>query len=467
MFNSIKFLLKKIKLVKNFKQLSWLRMTFYKMTNKHRLSDNQIQLSEQVLEDFTKVPPKKIMRLYDPSGLIVTITTKGRISFSSRLMLNGERRQSVIGYYPAITLQEARNICADIKHQTQSRRIFKSVPTVRALFLDFQSRSDYRPNTVKNNMSVYRRYINPLFGDLLIVQINNLVISEKLKLIESEKRKKLVLMYLNQVLDFAVLMGFIPSNPAVNLWKLLYKKDNRKIKKEHRQSISAKEVGILNPLFVPVNNGVVPYEQSQLAVAFLLLSLCRLNEVLSMKWEYIDLKNNIITFPESVMKAGREQRIPLTIQMRVILSRQKELNGESKSEYVFPNLGQIKSEKSHRKTRDGKTGRVVKGKLQKKEQEFLYHQSPRPIYKLFARCNLKGKIVPHGFRALGRTWMEAQNIKRPVAEMCLAHSIKTATEAAYNRTDYLEERKKTLKHWNNYLCTQLDAMAEICQNKKD
>lgn len=182
-----------------------------------------------------------------------------------------------------------------------------------------------------------------------------------------------------------------------------------------------------------------------------------------MKWSYVDLKRSIITFPAEVMKAGRERRIPITEQMKALLLLQKEMykhgKGNSTCEYVFPNLIMTKNKRNSSKESCGK-------KSKSKELEYQSHQSSRPVYKLFAKCNLKGRIVPHGFRSIGRTWMESRNIKHAVAEMCLAHSVKSATEAAYNRTDYLKERRKALQQWNDYLCTHLNALDEICKEEK-
>ncbi len=153
------------------------------------------------------------------------------------------------------------------------------------------------------------------------------------------------------------------------------------------------------------------------------------------------------------MKSGRTHRIPITDQIRQILIIQKNnIDKESsstrpKSEFVFPYLSKNKSTKKMCKP------------SRKKELERIndcdQHQSVRPVYKLFDQSGLKGRIVPQGFRSIGRTWMEVNNIKHNVAEMCLAHSVKNASEEAYNRTDYFDERIEALEHWNKFLCSKI------------
>lgn len=59
---------------------------------------------------------------------------------------------------------------------------------------------------------------------------------------------------------------------------------------------------------------------------------------------------------------------------------------------------------------------------------------------------------PHGFRASLRTWMaEATDTPEPVADMVLAHGVKSEVQKAYRRTDYLEERRAVLEKWADFL----------------
>lgn len=94
-----------------------------------------------------------------------------------------------------------------------------------------------------------------------------------------------------------------------------------------------------------------------------------------------------------------------------------------------------------------------------------FHQTSRPIHKLFFECGLKGVVVPHGFRSIGRTWMEDQAVKESVAEMCLAHSLKTTTEKAYNRTDYLDERRTVLQQWNDFIEKEVISIKNLLEDK--
>ena len=56
----------------------------------------------------------------------------------------------------------------------------------------------------------------------------------------------------------------------------------------------------------------------------------------------------------------------------------------------------------------------------------------------------------HGFRSTFRDWASENSYARDLAERALAHTIKSATEAAYHRTDQLEQRRKMMQDWADY-----------------
>ncbi len=60
---------------------------------------------------------------------------------------------------------------------------------------------------------------------------------------------------------------------------------------------------------------------------------------------------------------------------------------------------------------------------------------------------MEGK--PHGFRSTFRDWAAEQtNYPRELAEAALAHVIGNKAEAAYQRGDLLEKRRKMMSAWD-------------------
>ena len=60
--------------------------------------------------------------------------------------------------------------------------------------------------------------------------------------------------------------------------------------------------------------------------------------------------------------------------------------------------------------------------------------------------------VPHGFRSTLRTWLtDHTDISYEIAEMIIAHQVGSQVERAYNRTDYLEQRRHYMELWAGFL----------------
>jgi integrase len=63
----------------------------------------------------------------------------------------------------------------------------------------------------------------------------------------------------------------------------------------------------------------------------------------------------------------------------------------------------------------------------------------------------------HGFRSSFRDWAaETTDHKREVIEQALAHQLADQAEAAYQRGDYMEKRKRLMQDWAGY-CFQIEA----------
>jgi integrase len=62
------------------------------------------------------------------------------------------------------------------------------------------------------------------------------------------------------------------------------------------------------------------------------------------------------------------------------------------------------------------------------------------------------EMTGHGFRAMARTLLaERLNVDEAIIEAQLAHAVKDALGRAYNRTQFLEQRRKMLQTWADYL----------------
>ena len=63
----------------------------------------------------------------------------------------------------------------------------------------------------------------------------------------------------------------------------------------------------------------------------------------------------------------------------------------------------------------------------------------------------KDKMTIHGFRSMASTLLNEQGYRPDVIEAQLAHGDKNLIRAAYNRAEYLTERRQMMEEWANYL----------------
>jgi len=148
----------------------------------------------------------------------------------------------------------------------------------------------------------------------------------------------------------------------------------------------------------------------------------RPGELRHAEWDEVDLDESVWNIPASKMKMKQAHIVPLSAQAVEILTELKELTGASK--YVFP------------------SGR-----------SFARPMSNNAILAALRRMGYdKDTMTPHGFRAMARTILdEVLQVRPDFIEHQLAHAVRDPNGRAYNRTAHLEERKRMMQRWADYL----------------
>ena len=155
------------------------------------------------------------------------------------------------------------------------------------------------------------------------------------------------------------------------------------------------------------------------ALEFAILTAARTGEVIGARWGEMDLLDRTWTLPAERMKAGKEQRVPLSVRALAILEEmQPHRHGEDAC--VFPGA---------------KLGRPLSN------MAFLM------LLRRMGRNNL----TAHGFRSSFRDWAaEHTDFPSEVVEMALAHMVGSKVEAAYRRGDLFEKRRRLMAAWATF-----------------
>jgi integrase len=155
-----------------------------------------------------------------------------------------------------------------------------------------------------------------------------------------------------------------------------------------------------------------------LALEYAILTAARTGEVIGARWDEIDLAAKVWIIPESRMKAGREHRVPLGNAAISVLERAHLVR---QNEYVFP--GDRRAALSN-----------------------------MALLMTLRRMN-RGDLTTHGFRSTFRTWAaERTTFPREVVEAALAHVVGSKVEAAYQRGDMFDKRRRLMNSWADF-CT--------------
>lgn len=148
-----------------------------------------------------------------------------------------------------------------------------------------------------------------------------------------------------------------------------------------------------------------------------LLTMCRPAEATNTAWNEIDLENKLWTIPPDRMKTNREHVVPISTTAFEVISEMQQITGAC--HYVF-------------------VGRSFKTPINR--------ETPRIALRRFREIGID--TTSHGLRALARTYVEESGLWRhEVMESALAHVESNKVVAAYNRAEYVEEKRKMLEWW--------------------
>jgi integrase len=156
----------------------------------------------------------------------------------------------------------------------------------------------------------------------------------------------------------------------------------------------------------------------------MVLTFARTTELRAARWpefENLDGDEPLWRIPAERTKLRREHLVPLAPQAVAVLRELRALPGSDASVFLFPSA-------SIEKCMSNNT----------------------MLYALY-RLGYHGRATVHGFRAMASTALNEMGFRPDVIERQLAHQEKNAVRAAYNRAEYLTERRMMMNQWADYI----------------
>lgn len=355
--------------------------------------------------------------------LIKSSLEAGRWMFRYRLF--GRRRDMGLGGWPAIGLADARrsaesarlllNNGADpIGDRQLKRRVHLHL--LRDVAKDcFEARKgDLRGDGAAGRwFSPLELHVLPKLGSTPITQINQVAIKDVLGSLWRNKpvTATKALERLGIVIRHAAAMGLEVDLQATAKARLLLGKPRHQV--QHIPAMGWRDV----PQFYA---SLSEPSATHLALRLLILTGVRSGPLRNIHLDQIDFQDRIWTIPADVMKG----RVGLVSDFRVPLSS--------------PAIGVVTTAISHT-CREG----------------LLFPGGGGAISDMTLSMYMKRRAIegrPHGFRTSLRVWLAEQtDASREVAETTLAHTVGGKVERAYRRTDFLEQRRKYLESWGEFV----------------
>ena len=154
-----------------------------------------------------------------------------------------------------------------------------------------------------------------------------------------------------------------------------------------------------------------------------MLTFVRTVELIGARWDEIDFEECIWNIPAERMKENRSHFVPLSTQAIDCLHQLHAVTG--KRELLFPKRGVPRAPMSN-----------------------------STILRVIDRIGYKGRMTGHGFRSVASSALNESGLfDFDAIERQLSHQDRNDVRAAYNRAKYMEERRRMMQWWADYIDT--------------
>jgi len=371
------------------------------------------------------------------TGLLLTPAKSGckwTLRFTSPT--TGKRRDAGLGTYPETSIAEAREKALAMRKLIDNgedpidqRNREREAAAVVAAALTFekaarQVHEELKPGWKNKKhaaqwISTLETYVFPKIGARKLDAITPADCADALRPIWLSKAETAgrTRQRMHAVMQWAWAHGHIAANPLTVIDHILPKQSG---KKTHQPAMPWRQV----PTFVSQHlKEIDAGDSTRMALLFLILTATRSGEIRGATWAEFDLRNRVWSIPADRMKAAEMHRVPLSENAVSLLERIKER--QLHDTLVFPSP---------------------------REKILSDMTLTAFLRRAKAESDTPGRFATaHGFRSSFRDWASEHGYARDLAERALAHTVANKVEAAYHRTDLLEQRRPLMESWANHV----------------
>lgn len=363
-------------------------------------------------------------------GLSLIVEPNGTKRWELRYTLAGRDGRFGCGLYPDVSLAKAcerrdaaRVLVANGENPAQHRKIELAkvnADTVGAVVREWLETRQVRSaeSTRQRIASRFDRYVIPYLGNKQLIRVTPLELLSCLKRVQATGHKDVAHRLrgeCSQVWRYAIPSGRADRDMPHDLIGALEPHERK-----HFAALTEPADVARLMRDIPNYHGS-PEVRAALVLSALLFQ--RPGEIRQMKWEQLNLDGAEWRYVVSKTKRkdGTVHIVPLPFQALDTLRELRPLTG--RSPYVFPGA----------------------------------RSSQRPLSNNAVRIALRAmgytaeQMTAHGFRAMARSLLAEQGWPIDVIERQLSHKASGPLGAAYDRAKYLDERRRLMQAWADYL----------------
>ena len=377
-------------------------------------------------------PGSRAKRLWDSGGLYLEITPAGGKLWRFKYRHMGKEKLLALGKWKAVSLSMARDARDDAK-KLQARGIDPSSARKQAKLEAFARAANSFEQVAREWYArqakiwvphhaddVLRRLESNLFpelGALPISEIKPFRLLTAIRKIEQRGAYDLahrVLQVASQIFRYGVATGVCERDPAPDLRGALTPH-----KSKNQAAVKPEDVPALLRSIADYDK--IGDRQTALALQVLALTFVRTGELIWAEWTELMLEGDepVWMVPAERMKMRTEHVVPLARQVVIILRELHAMAGGSR--YVLP-------------------GRNPDKPISNNTMLFALY-----------RLGYKRRMTGHGFRAIASTLLNESGFRPDVIERQLAHCERNDVRGAYNRAEYLTERRAMMQKYADML----------------
>ena len=375
-------------------------------------------------------PLEKAYKLADGGGLYLEVAPSGGKWWRIKYRFAGKEKRLSLGVYPTVGLREARARLEVMKETLrqgidpgEQRKAQKAEAVVQGQSFEMVAREWHQKKmagwTPKHAQQIIRRLENLAFPDLGNRPIAELGAPDFLAVLHKIEQQghletaRRLAQICGQVTRYARLSGIVDTDAASHLSEALSAKPVR----HHASITDPQEIGALLRAIDDYPGDV----SISFALKILPYVFVRSSELRGATWAEINLDSAEWLIPAERMKMRRPHFVPLARQVVALLRALHNLTGNR--ELVFPGTASA--------------SRCI---------------SDMGLLNALRRMGYgRDEMTVHGFRSMASTRLNEMGYRPDVIEAQLAHAEKNSIRNAYNRAQYLPERRTMMQEWADYL----------------